>query len=254
MATGAGSGVRPHLRLRGAMVAGVVLAAALLAGGPGAHAATSREPRVHVDLVSEVRSLVPGATVWVGVRQRIAPGWHTYWVNPGDSGEPMSIEWQLPPGFGAGSIAWPHPHRIPIGPAMSFGYTDEVVLPIPITAPAALTPGASVTLRGQATWLVCEKICIPEEAPLSLTLAVGASEPDPDGAALLARARREVPVPSPWPVSFATTRDTVTFTVPATGLATRRIHPVVAAPAGVARPARPPFSGSIDAATSTAGR
>jgi DsbC/DsbD-like thiol-disulfide interchange protein len=84
-----------------------------------------------VDLVSEVRSVAPGTTFWVGVRQRIDPGWHTYWVNAGDSGEPMTIDWQLPSGVSAGPVAWPHPHRIPVGPAMSFGYTDEVVLPVP---------------------------------------------------------------------------------------------------------------------------
>ena len=198
----------------------------LLAGGPCAFADAPSAPRVQVDLVSEVRSVPPGATFWVGVRQRIAPGWHTYWINPGDSGEPMTIDWQLPPGFSAGSLAWPHPHRLPVGPAMSFGYTDEVVLPIPITAPAGLAPGTSATIRGQASWLVCEKICIPEEAPVSLTLPVGPADPDPTGAALLAVARRAVPVPSPWPVSFATTPQTVTFTVRAPGLERERIADV----------------------------
>ena len=195
-----------------------------------------------MDLVSEARSVAPGTTFWVGVRQRIDPGWHTYWVNPGDSGEPMTIEWQLPPGLSAGPVAWPHPHRIPVGPAMSFGYTDEVVLPVPITASAALAPGTSVTLGGQASWLVCEKICIPEEAPVSLTLAVGPASPDAAGAALLARARRAVPVPSPWPASFATTPETVTFTMPAPGLQRERIADVWFYPAalGSHRPRRGP--------------
>ena len=83
-----------------------------------------------------------------------------------------------------------------------------------------------MTLRGQASWLVCEKICIPEEAPVSLTLPVGPAEPDPAGAALLAGARRAVPVPSPWPASFTTTPETVTFTVPAPGLRRERIADV----------------------------
>jgi thiol:disulfide interchange protein DsbD len=204
----------------------VVLALGLAAPGPAAHGAASSEARVRVDLVSEVRSITPGATFWVGVRQRIAPGWHTYWVNPGDSGEPMTIEWRLPPGFSAGPIAWPHPHRIPVGPAMSFGYTDEVVLPIPITAPADLALGTSLTLRGEASWLVCEKICIPEEAPVSLALPVGPAEPDPGGASAVAEARRAVPVPSPWPVTFAVTREAITFTVPAPDLPRERIADV----------------------------
>jgi thiol:disulfide interchange protein DsbD len=179
-----------------------------------------------VDLVSEVRTVAPGATFWVGVRQRIAPGWHTYWVNPGDSGEPMTIDWQLPPGFSAGPLAWPHPERLPVGPAMSFGYTDEVVLPVPITAPEGLTAAAPVTLRGRASWLVCEKICIPEEASVSLTLPVGPATPDPVGATLVASTRRAVPVPSPWPATFTATADTVALTLAAPGLSRERIADV----------------------------
>ena len=216
----------PRLRarpIRALLLAGVACTLALL--GERAFAAAPAELRVRVDLVSEVRSVAPGATFWVGVRQRIAPGWHTYWTNPGDSGEPMTIDWQLPPGFSAGPVAWPHPQRLPVGPAMSFGYTDEVVLPVPITAPAELS-AAAVTLRGHASWLVCEKICIPEEAPVSLTVPVGPAAPDPAGAALLGSARRAVPVPSPWPVSFTATADTVILTVAAPGLARERIADV----------------------------
>jgi thiol:disulfide interchange protein DsbD len=75
-------------------------------------------PRVRMELISEHGGVEPGASFWVGLRQRIAPGWHTYWLNPGDSGEPMTIEWALPAGFEAGGIVWPHPERIPVGPAM----------------------------------------------------------------------------------------------------------------------------------------
>src|SRR5262245_24206704 len=83
------------------------------------------EPRVRVDLLSEVASFTPGQTFWVGLHQRISPGWHTYWMNPGDSGEPPRIEWALPSGFTAGEIAWPFPERIPDGTAMAYGYAGE---------------------------------------------------------------------------------------------------------------------------------
>ena len=142
----------------------------------------------------------------------IAPGWHTYWINPGDSGEPPRIEWALPAGFAAGDIAWPHPERIPVGPAMSFGYSREVVLPIPDHRARRLAPGARVTLRGRASWLVCEKICIPEEARRRADPAGGRREArgrDPRGAPLIAAARRAVPAPSPWPASFSATPETV---------------------------------------------
>jgi len=206
----------------------MLLLAAGLAAPAGAGAAWTGSPRVTVELVSERDAVSPGKTFWIGLRQTIAPGWHTYWINPGDSGEPPQIDWVLPAGFSVGDIAWPHPERIRVGPAMSYGYSNEVVLPIPVTAPADLIPGARVTLSGRASWLVCEKECIPEEAPVSLTLAVAAGEPGPHpvGAPLIARARQAVPSPSPWAASFTATPETVTITVAARGLAPERIAEV----------------------------
>ena len=160
------------MSLRGTFV--VLACVFLILGGA---AASSETPRVRVELLSEVAAFTPGQTFWVALRQQIAPGWHTYWMNPGDSGEPPRIEWALPSGFTAGEIAWPYPDRIPQGPAMTYGYSREVVLPLPVTPPSALDPGARVTLRGRASWLVCEKTCIPEEAPIALTLSVAARAP-----------------------------------------------------------------------------
>jgi DsbC/DsbD-like thiol-disulfide interchange protein len=173
----------------------ICLAPALAGAAPGS-------PMVRVELLSEVQSIAPGETFWVALKQRIAPGWHTYWVNPGDSGEPLSIEWTLPAGLWAGEIVWPYPARIPQGPAMSYGYTGEVVLLIPITAASDLRPGTRLTLRGQASWIVCEKICIPEESSLALTLpiAAGTAKVDRAGAAAITAARRALPTSSPWAI------------------------------------------------------
>ena len=188
---------------------------------------------MRVELVSEVHAIAAGQVFWVALHQRIAPGWHTYWINPGDSGEPPRIEWALPAGFTAGEITWPFPEKIPVGPAMTYGYSREVVLPIPITAPASLTAGTEISLRGQASWLVCEKICIPEEAAIALTLPVTTGNPplDAHGAPMIAAARQRVPTPSPWPASFVATPETVTLTLAAPGLTSERIADVSFFPA-----------------------
>jgi thiol:disulfide interchange protein len=214
------------MRSMHALAASLSLAAALLVGLPdGACAGAS--PLVRVDLVSEHAGIAPGAAVWIGIRQRIAEGWHTYWTNPGDSGEPLSIEWALPPGFTADAILWPHPERIPVGPAMSHGYTGEAVLLVRLSAPPDLPPGRAVTLRGRASWLVCEKICIPEEADLSLTLPVVAGRaPASPEAPLMARARRAVPVASPWPATASVSPERVVVSLAARGLAAERIADV----------------------------
>jgi thiol:disulfide interchange protein DsbD len=208
----------------------LVLAAALVVSACAIASATPERPapRVHVELLGERQAIVAGETFWVGLRQQIAPGWHTYWMNPGDSGEPPRIDWALPPGFAVGEIVWPSPERIRVGPAMSYGYSREVVLPMSVTAPSDLALGDRVTLRGTASWVVCEKICIPEEAPVALTLSVarGASRPDPRGAPLIAAARRAAPAPSPWAASFDATRETVTLEIAARDLVAERIEEI----------------------------
>ena len=211
------------------------LLAALLALGlldgtarAAARATELAGPRVRVELISETAGIEPGGAVWVGIRQHIAPGWHTYWINPGDSGEPMTVAWTLPRGVAAGPLVWPHPERIPVGPAMSFGYTDAVVVLARLTAPADLSPGARLDLRARASWLVCAKICIPEEADVALTLPVVAARPAPDprSAPAIAAARRAVPAPSPWPARYATTPETVTLSVAAPRLRAERVGEV----------------------------
>jgi thiol:disulfide interchange protein DsbD len=138
------------------------------------------------------------------------------------------MDWALPPGWTAGPLVFPHPERVPVAPLMSYGYTDEVVLLTRLTAPAALAPGTAVTLRGRAAWLVCEKICIPEEADVALTLPVvaGKAGPDATGAAVIERARRAVPAPSPWPASLAATAEAMTIHVAAPRLLADRIAEV----------------------------
>ena len=185
-------------------------------------------PQVRVELISEAAGIEPGGAVWVGIRQHIAPGWHTYWINPGDSGEPMTVAWTLPRGVAAGPLVWPHPERIPVGPAMSFGYTDAVVVLARLTAPADLSPGDRLDLRARASWLVCAKICIPEEADVALTLPVAAARPAPDprSAPAIAAARRAVPAPSPWPAHYATTPESITLSVAASRLRAERVGEV----------------------------
>ena len=146
-----------------------VLALVLAALGWGSAMAAEAGPRHHVEvsLLAEKSAAEPGKTITVAVQERIDPGWHTYWINPGDSGEPTSIEWSLPEGFSAGPILWPIPHVIPVGPLAEYGYDNEVVLLTEIQVPEKIE-GDSVTLSAKVSYLVCREICIPEEKHVEL--------------------------------------------------------------------------------------
>ena len=151
-----------------------VLALALLAPGlaQAAESAPATTPRVTATLLSSRDAVAPGERFHVALVQKIAPGWHTYWANPGDSGEPTRIAWTLSQGAKAGDIQWPAPKAIPVEPLVNFGFEGTLLLPVEIAVPQDARPGERLTLKAEATWLVCEKICIPEEATFTLELPV----------------------------------------------------------------------------------
>jgi thiol:disulfide interchange protein DsbD len=109
-------------------------------------------------LVSERDGFVPGQPLTLGLRLRLAPGWHSYWSNPGDAGEAPSISITASGAAvgTAGTIDWPAPRRLPDGPLMSYGYTGDVVLPVtmrldPRNGGAAADAG--LHLSATADWL-----------------------------------------------------------------------------------------------------
>ncbi|MBX3480870.1 MAG: thioredoxin family protein [Caulobacter sp.] len=154
------------------------VAAVLLLAAP-ALAAPVDTGHLEAELVAADRTIAPGSTTYLALRQKIDQGWHTYWRNPGDSGEPTKLEWTLPPGWTAGDFVWATPQKLPVGPLTNYGYSGEVLLPVAITAPAGAAAGP-VTLKARASFLVCEDICIPEEAALEITVTVADAVPAPD--------------------------------------------------------------------------
>lgn len=182
---------------------GLLALLAWISGAVGVAANPVRTDNAEASLVGELATAQAGTPFAVALRLKMRPGWHTYWLNPGDSGQATSLAWTLPDGFTAGAIEWPAPHRIPVGPLMNYGYEGEVLLLTRITPPVGYAGPAE--LRAQAEWLVCEKICIPEEAALALTLPVGpgAAVADPGLAQTFRNAVAALPQPSPWPARFA---------------------------------------------------
>jgi DsbC/DsbD-like thiol-disulfide interchange protein/cytochrome c biogenesis protein CcdA len=173
---------------------------ALLLASPSAYPLsgnTVATDNVKAQLVSEVGAIAPGQSFWVALEFTIRDGWHTYWRNPGDSGQATTLKWQLPPGFTAGDIVWTTPHRFEIPPLVNYGYSNHAVHLINITAPKDLAVGTPVVLSAKAGWLVCSDVCIPEDGDLQLKLPVTAQTGglDPAATALYAAARSEVPSP-----------------------------------------------------------
>ena len=132
-------------------------------------------PHDTASLVSEVDTVVPGKAFRIGLHLQLAPGWHTYWRNPGDSGLPTKVQWHAPAAVKPGDIAWPAPQRFAVGGLYNFGYTGDVVLPVPVQVAASAKPGTTARLSADVRWLVCREECVPGKATLHLDLPIAAS-------------------------------------------------------------------------------
>jgi thiol:disulfide interchange protein DsbD len=175
-----------------------------IASAAAAQPGPVERPHIQVELVSEVAQVQPGEPFRVGLRMLPDAHWHTYWKNPGDSGLTTEMEWTLPEGASASGIQWPYPERVPMGHLVNYGYGGEHLLPVTITPPADLAPGEEFPIAVAAEWLVCEEICIPGDAELSMTLPVRSGEPASNEAVadLFAWADRRRPEIVDWPARF----------------------------------------------------
>ncbi len=154
---------------------------------------------VRIEASFATNAIVPGKTALLGVHFRIAPKWHIYWSNPGYSGSETRIDLELPDGFKAGPMVWARPVVHATEWETTFGYDQETMLFIPVTAPAIIKE-AEIRIGVKAEWLACDQICLMGSGSTSIELPVAkAGEPvvslkdDPKSA--FAKGLACVPVP-----------------------------------------------------------
>lgn len=155
-----------------AFVASTLALAGLVMASQGAWAAAGawvEEEQARLRLVSAQQS-VAGEALDLGLEFDLEPGWKIYWRSPGDAGFPPRVDWSDSGNLQQAEIAWPVPHRFSLFGLETFGYSDQVVLPIAV---AAAQPGEALTLRAKVDYLICEQLCIPYTAELSLDLPAG---------------------------------------------------------------------------------
>lgn len=171
------------------MIRSLLLSGLLVSSALAAH--------VKGTLVSEHASVVPGGEVSLGLHLRMDPGWHVYWINPGEAGIPAHFVWSQKTGIAPDTLRWPVPDTIPVTPLMTYGYHGELLLPF--SARVDSNPKGEVVLKGQAKWLECNDICVPGKAEVSLVLPVSGEAPRvrPETGAMFQAARQSLPVRDP---------------------------------------------------------
>jgi DsbC/DsbD-like thiol-disulfide interchange protein len=182
------------------------------------------ENHAKIELIAEEDSFRPGHTLWIGLLFQLDNGWHIYWQNPGDSGEPPKVEWSLPAGFQAEAIRWPTPKRLGSGSVVDYGYEGQVLLMVPMRIAASAKTMTSGTIGASVKYLVCREICIPGKADLTLKVSQARS----DSAAhysqqrkLFEQSRAQWPRPAPasWRIAAESQGDHFVLSVSGVGRA-----------------------------------
>lgn len=181
-----------------------------------AQAAGAPIPHGTLELIAEREWIAAGHPFNVALRFELEKGWHVYWVNPGDSGEPPRVTWDLPAGIKAGAIEWPAPRRLGTPTIVDYGYEGGVTLIVPMRADANLAPQDPVQIAANVKVLVCREMCIPGKAQVSLTLPVKLQPPpaSAQGNHFFTEARKAWPrqAPESWKFSITQTSDSFVLT------------------------------------------
>ena len=202
---------------RAAAFAGMLVSVAALALQP-AQAAPVKTAHTQAELLSEVASVAPGQPFTIGLNLTPDPGWHTYWINPGDAGKPAQLKWNAPEGLEFGELKFPAPGFVPFMTMMSYGYNEPTLLLVDVAQTQAVS-GEALAISARASWLVCDdEVCIPERANLTLEIPVAESgETAPEAeewrTAAFAEARALIPQEVDWPAAFSEREGEVVFDV-----------------------------------------
>jgi thiol:disulfide interchange protein DsbD len=152
----------------------------------------ARAATTEAQLLLAAEATPAGSTVLAGVRLKMAPHWHTYWINPGEAGQATEIKWDLPAGITAGDIQWPLPQKIPPTDITTYGYENEVVLLVPLTI-SPTVPQGSLKIAAKVSWLECKDSCLPASGDVEAMLTVATEAKPTAQAALLEEWQAKVP-------------------------------------------------------------
>ena len=152
----------------------------------------------------------PGGETDLAILMLTKPGWHGYWLNPGDAGLPMSVEWQLPPGWSVGSLRYPVPTRLLVSGIVNYVYEKDYAVLTRLKVPAGAS--GSHRISAKMRWLACtDRICVPEQGEVALIVQAG-GDATPDKR--FDQWRQALPRPLATTAAFQSTGDIFRVAIP----------------------------------------
>jgi DsbC/DsbD-like thiol-disulfide interchange protein/cytochrome c biogenesis protein CcdA len=189
------------------MLRRLLLLLTLLSAVPAA-AQLPRQNAIQPELIAEGPAL-PGGEVELAILMHTKPGWHGYWLNPGDAGLPMTVEWQLPTGASLAPLRYPVPDRLLVAGIVNYVYEKDYAVLTRLSVPQGIA--GPLLVRAKANWLACtDKVCVPERGEISLQIPAGAAAKD----LRFDEWRRALPRPLAAPAHFKISGDRLEIAVP----------------------------------------
>lgn len=193
----------------------ISLLLALLFATPALAESSVQNENTRATLIASQDGIKPGGDITLGLLLTPRAGWHTYWENPGDAGIPTTLEWSLPEAIKAGPVQWPLPTILREDTLAIYGYKDEVLLPVNITIPANYSD-KNLLVSLHASWLVCDNICVPESADLTLDIPVTDAPHDSAETARFASAKAALPQMIDTPLGYRVNGENFELALPDT--------------------------------------
>ena len=166
-----------------------------------------------VELISEYESISSeNEDFYLGVQLTPNPGWHAYWINPGDAGKEPRAKWNFPSDeWQASEFSFPPPHVIPYDTLITYGYNEGILLLSRVSNLGDLAGLDTANIAVDLSWVVCDdEICVPERTRLNTALPIVSGDPG-DANPLFETARDSFPTQADWDSRFAISEDLVEF-------------------------------------------
>ena len=138
------------------------------------------EDQIEVELLLHPDEFKSAKSIWVGFQIQLAPKWHVYWKNAGESGYPTTVAWELPKGWKAGALQFPAPYLYQYEGITGYALENNFTLLTRLESPIQEEESGDVKVTLDA--LVCnESTCLPYQKSFSFKLdqVANALEKDP---------------------------------------------------------------------------
>ncbi len=187
----------------------------LLAALPAVAQGGFQAPQTKIELIAESVVPAPGRATSLAIVMTPAPGWHTYWKNPGGAGLETKAHWTLPASLAASPIRYPVPKRFEVSGIVNYVFEGTTALLVDLDIGKDIAPGTKLPIALKLDYLVCDdKVCVPQSADLSIALIAGDGTRDARTANIFDAARAALPRPVDWPAKFARKNNRFRLSVP----------------------------------------